>query len=229
MLTLLSDESVDFPPVSQALAEPDGLLAVGGDLSTSRLLAAYRQGIFPWFSEDDPILWWSPSHRCIVQTEHYHPARTLRKLWNKHSFTITINQAFEQVMTACAEPTPSRPESWITAEMIRAYQQLHRLGHAHSIEIWQDEALVGGLYGIQMGGAFCGESMFHRISGASKVAFLALVHLMQQRHMPLLDCQLENPHLLSLGATTCKRGYFIQQLTDAIHQEQPSMASYSFG
>lgn len=215
MLTLLCDDPSWFPPVQSALDEPDGLLAVGGDLSPERLLHAYRQGIFPWFSDDDPMLmWWSPKVRCIVAPMSYQANRTLRKLWRQHPFQFSFNQAFDRVIESCAEPTANRLETWITSEMMSAYKTLHRLGHAHSVEIWHHDKLVGGLYGLQVGNAFCGESMFHRESGASKVAFLALIGRMKQLQMPLLDCQLENPHLMNLGASLLTREDFIVSLKE---------------
>ncbi|MBW8192446.1 leucyl/phenylalanyl-tRNA--protein transferase [Neiella marina] len=216
MLTLLNDDPTDFPDIALALDEPNGLLAFGGDLHPERLIAAYRQGIFPWFSDDDPIMWWSPDPRCIIEPQHYTPNRTLTKLWRNHSFTIRINSAFEQVITACSEPTPNRPDTWINQDMLDAYCQLHRLGHAHSVEVWHGDQLVGGLYGLQLNGAFCGESMFHRVSGASKIAFLALIERMKTAGMTLLDCQLENPHLMNLGATVCSRNDFALRLEQAL-------------
>lgn len=217
MLTLLSEDVSEFPPVHQALDEPDGLLALGGDLSPSRLIHAYQQGIFPWFSDDDPlIMWWSPKVRCVIAPLLYQPGRTLAKLWRNHAFQITFNQAFDQVIEACAEPSAQRPETWITSEMMTAYKSLHRQGDAHSVEVWSEQELVGGLYGLQVGGAFCGESMFHRQSGASKVAFLALIERMKQLKMPLLDCQLENPHLINLGASLLPRRDFIASLQESL-------------
>lgn len=218
MLTLLTDDKRQFPPVQQALDEPDGLLALGGDLSPERILHAYQRGIFPWFGEDDPILWWSPSIRCLVATLEHKPNRTLRKLWRNHTFEISFDQAFDRVIESCAEPTPERPETWITSEMLTTYKQLHQMGYAHSVEVWRSGQLVGGLYGLQIGSAFCGESMFSRVSGASKVAFLALIERMKEREMPLLDCQLENPHLMGLGASLLERADFIEVLTACAQQ-----------
>ncbi|MCM2680764.1 leucyl/phenylalanyl-tRNA--protein transferase [Echinimonas agarilytica] len=213
MLTLLSDDVSQFPPVGKALAEPNGLLAVGGDLQPERLLHAYRQGIFPWYGEGEPIMWWSPEPRCVVPAATYAPNRTLRKLWRNHPFTITYNQCFNRVIEMCAEETATRPETWIIDDMIDAYKTLHRMNHAHSIEIWLGNKLVGGLYGLQIGGVFCGESMFSRHTGASKVAFLALVEQMKHKQLPLLDCQLENDHLMNLGASLMHRADFITSLS----------------
>lgn len=226
MLTLLGDDPALFPPASAALDEPDGLLALGGDLTPERLLNAYRLGIFPWFSADDPlIMWWSPKKRCIVDTSTYQPNRTLRKLWRSHGFQITYSQAFDDVIEACAEPTPDRPETWITSEMMGAYKTLHQLGHAHSVEVWDNSLLVGGLYGLQLGGVFCGESMFHRSSGASKVAFLALIERMKKLQLALLDCQLENPHLMNLGACLLPREQFLANLNRGVVRKRPAINS----
>lgn len=213
MLTLLGEAVGEFPDVETALTDPDGLLALGGDLSVARLRHAYRNGIFPWFSVGDPIMWWSPAERCVLYPNHYQPSRSLRKLARKHPFTLTIDQAFKDVITACAESTPERPDTWITQEMLDAYCALHQQGDAHSIEVWQGDALVGGLYGIQVNGVFCGESMFSRVSNASKVAFLYLIEQATQVGIQLIDCQLENPHLTRLGATLISRAQFIAQLT----------------
>lgn len=213
MLPLLGEDATDFPDVGSALAEPDGLLAVGGDLSPTRLLHAYRNGIFPWFSPGDPLLWWSPAERSVIYPASYQPGRSLRKLARKHPFALTINHAFPQVIAACAAPTPSRPDTWITEEMVEAYSRLHQLGHAHSIEVWQEKQLVGGLYGLQLNGVFCGESMFSRVSDASKVAFLHLIELAKQHGIQLIDCQMENHHLNRMGATLISRAEFIRQLT----------------
>ncbi|MBD1388542.1 leucyl/phenylalanyl-tRNA--protein transferase [Neiella sp. HB171785] len=216
MLYQLSDDPEQFPDPSQALDEPNGLLAFGGDLSPERLIAAYRRGIFPWFSDDDPIMWWSPTPRCIVLPQSYQPGRTLRKLWRNHDFSIRFNSAFEQVIWACSEPTEQRPDTWITDDMMHAYIQLHHQGVAHSVEVWRNNLLVGGLYGLKLNGVFCGESMFHRQSGASKVAFLALIESMKSAGMSLLDCQLENPHLMNLGAQLVDRTDFILHLNQAL-------------
>lgn len=213
MLTLLGEAIGEFPDVETALTDPDGLLALGGDLSVARLRHAYRNGIFPWFSAGDPIMWWSPAERCVVYPNYYQPSRSLRKLSRKHPFTLTIDQAFTDVITACAERTPDRPDTWITQEMLGAYCALHQQGDAHSVEVWQGDTLVGGLYGIQVNGVFCGESMFSRASNASKVAFLYLVEQAKRVGIQLIDCQLENPHLTRLGATLISRAQFISQLT----------------
>lgn len=216
MLTLLNDDPEDFPDIASALDEPNGLLAFGGDLSPERLIAAYRRGIFPWFSDDDPIMWWSPTPRCIIEPQQYQANRTLRKLWRNHNFAIRFNTAFDAVIDACSEPTSARPDTWITDDMLTSYKALHRQGIAHSVEVWQQQQLVGGLYGLRLNGVFCGESMFHRVSGASKIAFLALIEQMKQSGMILLDCQMENPHLMNLGAQLVSREIFAERLAQAL-------------
>ncbi len=206
------DPDSPFPPVSLALSDPDGLLAVGGDLSPRRLLRAYAAGIFPWYSQAQPILWWSPDPRSVLLPAQLRISRSLRKTLRRQPFRITFDQAFEQVMRGCAQPRRSSNETWITEEMIHAYYQLHRLGHAHSAEAWQGENLVGGLYGVNLGQVFFGESMFSRVSDASKVAFVHLLRFMQQRGISLVDCQVASDHLDSLGAVPMSRNTFIQQL-----------------
>ncbi|GAB3041386.1 leucyl/phenylalanyl-tRNA--protein transferase [Oleiagrimonas citrea] len=198
-----------FPPVSRALRDPDGLLAVGGDLRPERLLAAYRHGIFPWFSESDPILWWSPDPRCVFRTERLRPNRSLRRQVRGKGWRITVNQAFDRVIEACAAPRPGQDGTWIGPAMIQAYSVLHRLGHAHSMEVWDDDALVGGVYGVAVGRLFCGESMFSAQSGGSKMALCALAALLREGGAPLLDAQVSNPHLLSLGAEEWPRKDFV--------------------
>jgi leucyl/phenylalanyl-tRNA--protein transferase len=201
-----------FPPPEQALAEPNGLLAVGGDLSPERLLAAYRHGIFPWFGEGEPILWWSPNPRCVFRTDAMHVGRSLQRQLRRSDWTITADRAFTEVMHACAAPRTDGHGTWIGAEMIAAYTRLHRLGHAHSVEVWDGDALVGGIYGVAVGGMFSGESMFSRASGGSKVALLALAAALRQWGFPLLDAQVPNPHLASLGAIELPRREFLHQL-----------------
>jgi len=216
MQALLGDEIDAFPDVETALTDPDGLLALGGDLSPNRLLHAYRNGIFPWFATGDPIMWWSPAERCVIYPDSYTPGRSLRKLLRRHPFRLTFNQAFDQVIAACAEPTAQRPDTWITDEMIAAYTDLHQMGHAHSLEVWQNGVLVGGLYGLQLNAAFCGESMFSRVNDASKVAFLHLIQCCVECGIKLVDCQLENPHLNRLGATLVTRADFVAQLSQCL-------------
>lgn len=213
-LPLLEDDAPErFPDPSHALAEPNGLLAFGGDLSPSRLLAAYRLGIFPWFGEGEPILWWSPDPRCVFRTDTPRINRSLRRqLAGKH-WRVTADQAFDAVIHACAAPRDFASGTWLVPAMIDAYIQLHRQGHAHSVEVWDDERLVGGIYGVAVGRLFCGESMFSAESGGSKVALVALAQLLHGLGFPLIDTQVANPHTLQLGATEMPRDRFLQEVS----------------
>ncbi|MBI5075033.1 MAG: leucyl/phenylalanyl-tRNA--protein transferase [Nitrospirae bacterium] len=211
---LLSDK-LFFP--SPAQAEADGLLAVGGDLSQKRLLKAYSMGIFPWYSEDSPLLWWSPDPRLVLFPEELNVSRSLRQCIRKGLFTVTMNKAFEQVMRACAEANrKGQSGTWITEEMIRAYTGLHSSGYAHSVEAWYEGQLVGGLYGVMLGRIFFGESMFARKSNASKVAFAVFVEQMLPKGLTLIDCQVRTEHLASLGAREISRTDFLSILSKAI-------------
>lgn len=202
-----------FPDVSLALTEPDGLLAVGGNLSPERLENAYRHGIFPWYSGDQPILWWSPNPRSVLFPEKLHISRSLRKSILKNRFRITLDQAFNDVIKACAEqPRSGQGGTWIMSEMEDAYIELHRLGIAHSAEAWLDDTLVGGLYGVAIGKVFFGESMFSRTTDASKIAFSFLVRQLEEWKFTLIDCQLKTRHLDSLGAVNIPRNEFINIL-----------------
>jgi leucyl/phenylalanyl-tRNA--protein transferase len=201
-----------FPPAHQALAEPDGLLAMGGDLSPERLVRAYRAGIFPWYSEDQPILWWSPDPRWVLYPERAVASRSMAKLLRQGRFAFSFDQAFAQVIAACSQPRAGAADTWITDEMQAAYGELHRLGVAHSVEAWQDGCLVGGLYGVAVGRVFFGESMFHRASNASKAAFLHLLACLRQWGYALVDCQVHTAHLQSLGAEPIPRTHFLQLL-----------------
>jgi leucyl/phenylalanyl-tRNA---protein transferase len=204
-LTVL-DDSLNFPPVDLALKDPNGLLAIGGDLSPQRLVAAYAHGVFPWFSDDDTyILWWSPDPRAHLPLDNYSIKRSLRKTIKKSPFQLSINHDFEQVIDRCSAITDMRTETWITYDMREAYIQLHQQGHAHSIEVWSEDELIGGLYGINIGRCFFGESMFTRRTDASKMAFYFLAGLLKQNNALLLDCQMPNPHLDSLGVLPIKR------------------------
>lgn len=216
--TFLSYTSPDFPPVDSALAEPNGLLAIGGDLSPERLISAYRQGIFPWYSADQPILWWSPDPRCVLYPDQLKISRSLYKTLKSKKFTVTIDQAFTQVIEACSAPRTYEENTWISSAMKQAYRDLHQLGYAHSVETWLEGELVGGLYGLSMGKLFFGESMFSRCSDASKVAFVHLVKHLAAYDFPLIDCQLPNNHLLSLGACTIPRTEFLKYLDTYLHQ-----------
>lgn len=206
------DPSDAFPPLESALAEPDGLLAAGGDLSVERVLYAYRHGIFPWYDEHQPLLWWSPDPRCVLQQGDFHLSRRMRREIRRSTAEVRFNTAFIDVIQACAAPRPSQQGTWITPEMIAAYEQLHDQGWAHSIEIWQEDELVGGLYGLAIGRAFFGESMFSRVANASKLALLTLSKCMDQGDFGIVDCQVISSHLMRLGATLMPRGDFIQAI-----------------
>ncbi|MDR9437109.1 MAG: leucyl/phenylalanyl-tRNA--protein transferase [Thiohalophilus sp.] len=201
-----------FPDVEEALRDPDGLLALGGDLSTSRLLAAYRHGIFPWYSDEQPILWWSPDPRSVLFPDALKISRSLRKNLKKGQFRITFDTAFAEVMQQCALPRRDGLGTWITDEMQRAYRHFHEAGHAHSVEAWYDDELVGGLYGVALGKVFFGESMFTHMSDASKIAFVTLVAHLRAWQFQLVDCQVETEHLNSLGAQNIPRREFTRYL-----------------
>jgi len=203
-----------FPP--QDHAEEGGLLAVGGDLSPRRLLLAYSMGIFPWFSEEEPILWWTPDPRCILKPSELRISRSLAKELRRGRFRITFDQAFSDVIRACAQtPRKDGPGTWITSDMLAAYELLHHLGYAHSVECWCEGCLVGGLYGISLGSCFFGESMFHHMSNASKVAFATLVSRLTVLGYQLIDCQQSSSHIFSMGAREVARTEFFQLLEAA--------------
>lgn len=200
-----------FPPVRQA--SPEGIVAIGGDLSAERLMLAYRSGIFPWFDSDEPILWWSPPERMVLLFPELKISKSMRNVINRGTFTITWNTAFEQVIANCRSiKRDGQNGTWISAEMIEAYTELHRLGYAKSVEVWQDGELVGGLYGIDLGHIFCGESMFSKVSNASKLAFIYLAKKLERENYRLLDCQVHNDHLESLGAQEILREDFLEIL-----------------
>ena len=201
-----------FPPVENALDEPNGLLVAGGDLAPERLIEAYSKGIFPWFEDDQPILWWSPAPRAVLYPGEFVPSKSLKKTLRKKTFKITFDTAFQDVISSCSKPRPSGDGTWITTDMIDAYTRLHQLGYAHSVEAWMGDELVGGLYGICLGSIFFGESMFSTESNASKVAFCSLVELCNQKDISLIDCQVANPHLASLGAVDIPRIVFKKHL-----------------
>jgi leucyl/phenylalanyl-tRNA--protein transferase len=204
------DRRVDaFPPVSDALTEPNGLLAAGGDLSPERLLAAYRKGIFPWYQEGQPILWWSPDPRAVLKPDGLKVSRSLRRSLRKRGFELRVDTKFAAVVAACAEPRDYGGGTWITREMAAAYTQLHRLGWAHSFETWADDELVGGLYGVAIGGVFFGESMFTRVTDASKVALVHAVDFLRSHGTRLIDCQVASAHTRSLGAVDMPRSEFL--------------------
>ncbi len=200
-----------FPPAD--LAEDGGLLAVGGDLRAERLLLAYSMGIFPWFNENDPILWWSPDPRFVLELTELRVSRSLEKIRRKGTFRVTFDRNFHQVIEACGEIRRQTGEgTWITPQMRNSYLHLHERGYAHSVEVWQGDLLAGGLYGVCLGRCFFGESMFFRVSNASKIALAALVERLKERDFELLDCQMPNEHLTSLGARGIPRAIFLQRL-----------------
>ncbi len=202
-----------FPPVERALAEPNGLLAAGGDLSPGRLLEAYSRGIFPWFNAGDPILWWSPDPRMVLFPEEFHASRSLRKRLRRRDYEVRYDTAFGAVMAACAAPRRGQQGTWITPQMIQAYTRLHHLGYAHSVETWMEGELAGGLYGVAIGRVFFGESMFAQRTDASKIALAHLVAQLRTWGYGLIDCQMSTRHLASLGAREIPRSRFLELLS----------------
>lgn len=214
-LVQLSRHSIAFPSPDVALREPNGLLALGGDLSPARLLMAYQRGIFPWFSPGDPILWWSPDPRAVLWPETFHISRSMKRFHQRSPYRVTLNHAFGQVIAGCAD---DRDEgTWITQDIVMAYHRLHELGYAHSIEVWEGETLVGGMYGVAQGALFCGESMFSRRVNASKTALLVFCDYFSRSGGKLIDCQVLNPHTASLGAVEIPRRDYLQYL-DSLRQ-----------
>ena len=204
-----------FPPVTEASSE--GILAVGGDLSVERLLLAYRNGIFPWFDDDEPILWWSPPQRMVVNPQEYKIAKSLRNILNRKIFKITFNQNFSEVIRQCQQMKRNGQQgTWITDSMLEAYIKLHEIGVAKSVEVWQNDDLVGGLYGVDLGKVFCGESMFSKVPNASKVAFVTLIQQLKEENYLILDCQVHNDHLEKLGAFEISRNSYMKILKSAI-------------
>jgi leucyl/phenylalanyl-tRNA--protein transferase len=224
MIPWLRDDA-PFPPVSKALRSPNGLLCAGGDLSPERIVDAYAHGIFPWFSEGDPILWWSPDPRMVLFPEELRVSRSLRKAAARGAYEVRCDSAFREVMEACAEPRANQSGTWIVPEMVAAYTALHERGLAHSVEAWREGELVGGLYGVALGKVFFGESMFARATDASKVALVHLVERLRGRDYRLIDCQQATPHLASLGAREIPRAAFAQVLRESI-QYPPSGESW---
>ncbi len=216
MMFRLNRHDLRFPPVEQAT--PEGLLAVGGDLRPERLLAAYRHGIFPWYNDDQPILWWSPDPRAVLFPEKLHVPRSLQKCLRQNRFTVTLDSSFRDVMEQCAGPRSQYPEggTWITGEMLEGYTRLHELGFAHSVESWHDSHVVGGLYGIAIGGAFFAESMFTKVDDAGKVALVRLVQQLHAWGFRIIDCQQSSPHVTRFGAEEIPRSDFISRLTAAL-------------
>ena len=223
-ITIL-DQRLRFP--DPRLADAEGLVAIGGDLSVERLLLAYRSGVFPWTA--DPVTWWSPDPRAIFELDRVHVPHSLAKLLRKGVFEVTIDRAFRQVMEGCAEPAPGRRSTWITPEFLEGYTQLHEQGHAHSLECWQGERLVGGIYGVAIGGFFAGESMFHRVSNASKVALSRLLEHLQARGFALFDIQMLTPVTSQMGGVTIPREQYLRRLARAVEKpcafSQPTASS----
>ena len=224
MLTWLQRDSLNFPPLNRALREPNGLLAAGGDLSPARLIQAYRHGCFPWFQDGQPILWWSPDPRTVLFPEELHVSRSLEKCLRQQRYKVTLDQQFSRVIQACAAPRTYADSTWITTPMQAAYLQLHEQGIAHSVEVWQDEELVGGLYGLAMGQLFFGESMFSRADNASKVGFVTLVRQLQDWGFRLIDCQMPTQHLHSFGARAISRDAFAEHLRNDL--DLPTSANW---
>ncbi len=213
MIPLLAcDPEAPFPPIEAALDNPRGLLAMGGDLSPARLVNAYCCGIFPWYSTGQPILWWAPFPRCVLYPTDVHVSRRLRRQYNQGNFRLTLDRSFERVITACAAPRASGDGTWITTDMQAAYVHLHEMGIAHSLEVWRDDELAGGIYGLALGGVFFGESMFSKQSNASKVALVGLCQHLRSCRFSLMDCQISNPHLMSMGCIDMPRMEFQQHL-----------------
>lgn len=223
----LNTDSYDFPDPANALEEPDGLLAVGGDLSPERILAAYRRGIFPWFNPGDPILWWSPNPRTVFFPEQLHISHSLRKTLRRGVYRVSFDNCFRAVMRACAAPRTYADGTWISEEIIAGYSALHERGLAHSVEVWRDKELVGGLYGIALGRVFFGESMFSRADNASKVGFAHLVRQLRAWDFQLIDCQVANDHLFSLGAVEIPREEFQRMLINFTNKPDVNSVSWS--
>lgn len=215
------EDDCEFPPLSMALKEPNGLIAIGGDLSATRLLSAYKQGVFPWFSEGEPVMWWSPSPRMVLFPNELKISNSLKKTLRKQPFETRFNTSFNAVITACSntirlDENNNPAGTWISPKMIEAYCELNRLGYAISMESWVDNKLVGGCYGIKIGHMFYGESMFHHVTDASKVAFVNLVKYLQMQNVDLIDCQMKTPLLASFGGREIPRDEFMQQLLKLI-------------
>lgn len=212
-----ADPHSPFPAPEEALRAPNGLLAWGGDLHPDRLLGAYRTGTFPWYSEGQPILWWNPAPRCVLFPGKVYLSKRTRRRYNSGVFRLSIDNAFESVIEACAQPREYEKTTWITRDMKEAYLRLHRLGHAHSLEVWKDDLLAGGIYGLSLGRVFFGESMFSRETDASKIALVALCRLIAAHGYALLDCQVGNPHLYSMGAAEISRKAFQSLLSAGVN------------
>lgn len=211
----LPENSFEFPPT--AVAEPDGLLALGGDLRPERLLTAYSLGIFPWYSKGEPILWWTPAPRLVLYPNELHISKSMRPLFNRNAFRVTYDLAFQEVIGHCRKAyRAGQNGTWITEEMIQAYCNLHQLGFAHSVEVWQENKLVGGLYGLSIGKVFFGESMFSQVSNASKYGFISLVRSLDSLKFDLVDCQMTTAHLVRMGARELERPDFEGELKTSV-------------
>ncbi len=225
-LPWLDPDQLWFPPAEEALDDPDGLLALGGDLSTERLILAYRSGIFPWYSDEQPILWWSPNPRCVLYPQDIHVSRSLRRTLNQRRFHITADQVFSRIIRLCA--TTRSEGTWITDDMIASYSRLHRQGIAHSIEVWNNKGeLAGGMYGLAIGQCFFGESMFSLESNASKVLMVHLAHQLQEWGYRIMDCQVESHHLLTMGARTIPRSEFLS-IIEEYADRKPDQPDWTF-
>ncbi len=223
MIPWLQHSSDPFPPIDQAIDDPNGLLAAGGSLSKQRLVDAYRRGIFPWYSPGEPILWWSPDPRCVLIPDQIHISRSMRKRLKKKDYSVVFDRDFPAVIDACSAPRRDADGTWISNQMKEAYCALHREGIAHSVEVYIDDELVGGLYGLSMGKLFFGESMFSRAKDTSKIAFIVMVEQLQKWGYALIDCQVSNDHLFSLGATEISRDEFQCYLDRYIDDTGPSI------
>lgn len=213
---LLGREPV-FPPVEEA--GHDGIVAVGGDLSPERLIAAYSRGIFPWYSEGEPILWWSPNPRLVIFPDEIHVSGSLKRVLSRNLFTITFDRCFDSIIESCRQPRKYQRETWITVEMAAAYKLLHELGYAHSLEVWKDDVIVGGLYGVSLGACFFAESMFHRTSNASKFGLVRCVQILGKLNFKLVDCQIPSSHLKTMGAREISRSEFLNLLGESLQDE----------
>lgn len=225
-MQLLPPSQYLFPDPIASDPEGQGLICIGADLSPSTLYEAYTHGLFPWFNEDEPICWWSPEPRCIIEPQHYHPSKSLLRSMKKQDYHITVNQAFEQVIRCCALPRHYANETWISEQIIEGYSALFAAGYGYSIEVWEQDQLVGGLYGVTIGQGCFGESMFSQRTDVSKMAFYTLMLIGQEQQLPWIDCQLVNDHLLSLGACTLSRQAYLKSLQDVINQPPINWKKY---
>lgn len=229
MMHTLPPSEYIFPDPAEADPEGQGLICIGADLSPSTIFEAYTHGLFPWFSEGEPICWWSPEPRCIIRPQDYHPSKSLLRSMKKMDYKITVNQAFETVIRSCSLPRSYADETWISEEIIQAYCQMFDAGYGYSIEVWDSGVVVGGLYGLAIGHGCFGESMFSTQTDVSKMAFYTLMLLGRDNHLPWIDCQLVNKHLISLGACTLSRHEYLKSLQDVIKQPAIDWKKYQDG